>query len=214
MTVTEALRRRRAIKHFDPTHQLTDEDIHGLIAPTLRTPTAFNLQHGRLVVVRDRAIQHALYEAAFRQVQVRDCSAVILVLAKLDAHEDAPRAWASAPPTVAAGMIRVTSDLYADDARLRRDEAIRSGSLLSMSLMLVATEMALDTCPLIGFDTAAVHRILDIPEDHAVVLMVCVGRAARPPYPELPRFPANEVVRLDRFDGPELPPPAPDPDAD
>ena len=53
MNVADALEQRRAIKHFDPDHVLTDGEIEELMSLTLRAPTAFNIQNWRFVRVTD-----------------------------------------------------------------------------------------------------------------------------------------------------------------
>lgn len=204
MDVLEALARRRAIKGFDPEHALSDDELSRLLEPMRLAPTSFNLQHSRFVVVRDTATKEALCEAAFGQRQVAECSADIVITAKLGAYEDAERVWEGAPENVVAGMARMVADFYGGDETRQRDEAIRSGGIASMALMLVATSMGLDTCPMIGFDAAQVRSILGIPKDHVIVLMLCVGRSARPPHPRVGRLELRDIVRLERFDGDPL----------
>ena len=166
MDVTEALEKRRSIKWFDKNHQISDDELHALLQPVLLAPTSFNLQHWRFVCVRDPQIQEQLCAASYGQRQVADCSVTIVIAAKLEAHEDARRVWDGAPPRVVDSMSKMIENLYGEDATLQRDEAVRSGGIASMALMLVATELGYDTCPLIGFDAAEVANILGIPEAH------------------------------------------------
>ncbi len=204
MTVDEALRRRRSVKHFDPAHALDDGAVRALMEPVLFTPTSFNLQHFRFVVARDAQVKAQLAQAAYGQQQLAQCSAAVAILAKLPAHEDAERVWDGAPDGVRTSMARTIRAFYDGTPALQRDEAIRSGSMAAMALMLRATELALDTCPLIGFDDAAVRGVLGVPDDHVVVLLVCVGRATQPPHPRVGRYALEELVVLDGFQGASL----------
>lgn len=204
MNVDEALLTRRSVKHFDPAVVIDDETLRDLIRPVLYTPTSFNLQHWRFVLVRDQARKDALCKAAYNQVQVRDASLVALIVGKLDAHVDAARVWQGAPDRVQASMRRTIDALYAGDAGLQRDEAVRSGAMASMALLLRATELGFATCPLIGFDDAEVRRVLGIPADYVSALLICVGRAVAEPHPRVGRFGIGEVVRLEHFDGEPL----------
>lgn len=72
MRVSEAIATRRAIKQFDPEHQLSEADQDRLIELAMQSPTAFNLQHWRFVVVRDPARRQAIREVAWDQAQVTD----------------------------------------------------------------------------------------------------------------------------------------------
>jgi nitroreductase len=55
----------------------------------------------------------------------------------------------------------MASGMYGSDPRLARDEAIRSGSLAAMTLMLVAGNRGYASCP-IGFNPVQVMEILTI----------------------------------------------------
>jgi nitroreductase len=201
MNVTDALDVRRSIKQFDPTHEVDDALLAKLLAPVLHTPTSFNLQHWRFIAVRDRELKRQLAAASYHQKQVADCSVVVMILGKLTAHEDAVRVWTGAPERVQASMVRQVASLYPPDATLQRDEAVRSGGLAAMALMLTAVEHGLGTCPLIGFEDAKVRVLLGVPDDHLCVLMLCVGRPAAPPFPRIGRFALSDVVRLEQFGG-------------
>jgi len=50
MDTFEAIEQRRSIKHYDPTHQMPDEDVKKLMNAVLKTPTSFNIQNYRFVV--------------------------------------------------------------------------------------------------------------------------------------------------------------------
>ncbi|MFT5432533.1 MAG: nitroreductase [Myxococcota bacterium] len=204
MNVEDALKTRRSIKWFDPTFTLSDEDLAALIGPALYAPTSFNLQHWRFIAVRCQATQDALCEASWGQRQVADCSVDIVIVAKKPAHEDASLVWTGAPKPVADNMVNLIEGFYGDDETRQRDEAIRSGGLAAMALMLRATEMGLDTCPMIGFDPAKFRTILQVPDEFIIVLLLCVGKGTTPAYPRVGRFDLSEVVRLDGHDGPPL----------
>ena len=53
ISVTQAITSRRSIKHFDTTHKLTEPEIAKLMALAMLSPTAFNIQHWRFVLVTD-----------------------------------------------------------------------------------------------------------------------------------------------------------------
>ncbi len=204
MNVREAMERRRSIKWFDPDHRLTDDELRQLLQPVLLSPTSFNLQHWRVVAVRDKATQEALCAASFGQRQVADCSVTIVITAKLKAHEDAAQVWDGAPLPVVESMVQMIDGFYGGDEVLQRDEAVRSGGIASMALMLMAVEMGLDSCPMIGFDPVQVCEIIGVPADHISVLMCCVGKAVKPAHPRVGRMTLSDVVRRDRFDGEPL----------
>jgi nitroreductase len=125
------------------------------------------------------------------------------VCGKLTAHEDAVEVFADAPAELAGRMLPMIQGFYTGKPQLQRDEALRSGSLAAMTLMLVAQDMGLSTCPMIGFDATKVAGLLGIPDDHVPVMIVTLGKGTRPARPTS-RLPVERVVKLDRFDGPGL----------
>ena len=58
MQVKEAIQLRRSIKHFDTNHVMTEKEIHELLSHAILSPTAFNIQNWRFVVVTDQALRH------------------------------------------------------------------------------------------------------------------------------------------------------------
>jgi nitroreductase len=201
MDVRTALNQRRAVKQFDVEHEISDDQLQALFDPVLLTPTSYNLQHYRFVVVRNKERKIELCEASFNQRQVSDCSAVIVVISKLAAHEDAAVIYDHLPKEISARLVGMIESFYGDAPLLQRDEAMRSGSLAAMTLMLVASEMGWETCPMIGYDPDKVSQILSIPADHVTVMMICLGKATHANRERAARYEMSEVVSLENFSG-------------
>ena len=86
--------------------------------------------------------------------------------------------------------------MYGDNPTLQRDEAIRSGSLLAMSLMLAAQEQGLVSCPMIGFDAAGVADTFELDANTIPVMLVTVGYEAAGNWPQKPRRSVSEFCEL------------------
>ncbi|MCK6460852.1 MAG: nitroreductase family protein, partial [Planctomycetes bacterium] len=169
------------------------------------SPSSFNLQHARFAVVRDKARRVALRAACYGQRHVEECGAVVVVTGKLRAHEDVERVQQHVPdPAHRARLVKTITGYYEGKPAFQRDEAIRSGSLASMTLMLAAQSMGLVTCPMIGFDPAKVAEIVRLPEDHVLVMLIVLGKPGPgAPFPTS-RLPLEETVKLETLDGPGL----------
>ena len=200
MDLADAIRARGSVKSYEPEHEISDAELKELFELVVRSPSSFNLQHWRFVAVRDQALKDQVMAAAWGQTHLGEASIDVVVCGKLPAHEDAEEIWSAAPPEVASKMVPMIGGFYCGNPALQRDEAVRSGSLAAMTLMLVAQSMGLSTCPMIGFDPGKVAEILSIPDDHVPVMIVTLGKgltAARP----TARLPVERVVMLDRFGG-------------
>ena len=127
MDTLEAIRNRRAVKHFDPEHTLTADEERQLFDLAIQSPTSFNMQNWRFVVVKDTDLRAKIREAAVDQAQVTDASLLIVMTADLKAWaKDPAQYWRNAPKDVADLLSGWMGPFYEGKDQLQRDEAMRS----------------------------------------------------------------------------------------
>lgn len=200
MQTPEAIRARRAVKHYDPEHRFSDEEFAQLMDLALQAPTSFNIQNWRFVRVADPALRQELRAAAFDQAQVTDASLLFVLCADLESWQKEPqRYWRDAPPEVAEMLLGMLAGFYQDKDQLKRDEAMRSVGIVAQTLMLAAKDMGYDSCPMIGFDAEKVAELIGLPDDHAVGMMLTIGKGTRPAWPKPGQLPLDQVLVTDRF---------------
>ncbi|HEY1084715.1 MAG TPA: nitroreductase family protein [Prosthecobacter sp.] len=200
MNVFEAIQTRRAIKHYDPAHRLTEEEVRQLLEAGMQAPTAFNIQHWRFVVVDDPAIRQEIRKVAWDQAQVTDASLLLVLCADLNAwKKDAARYWKTAPQPVQDILVPAIGGYYLDREQVQRDECMRSCGLAGMTLMLAAKALGYDSCPMDGFDFDAVAKIIHLPEDHVISFMIAIGKGTQPAWPKPGQLSYDEVVVSNRF---------------
>jgi len=200
MQTQDAIKQRRAIKLYDADHEMTEVEIDQLMALAKLSPTAFNQQNYRFILVRDVSLRQQIREAAGNQAQVTDSSLLIVLCADLKAWDKNPgRYWASAPLEVQGDMIYKMGQYYRDHEQVQRDEAMRSAGIAAQTIMLAAKSMGYDTCPMDGFDFAAVAKLINLPKDHAIAMFVVVGKAKQQAKPRPTQLDMNEVIIIDRF---------------
>jgi len=184
MNIKEAIAKRRSIKHFDPEHVMTDAEVHDLMTHVILSPTAFNIQHWRFIRVIDKDKRQQIQDASWGQSQVTEGSLLLVLCADLNAWEKQPqRYWQDAPQGVRDFLLPAIANYYTNHHQAQRDECFRSSSIAAMSIMLLAKEMGYDSCPMDGFDFDKVAKIINLPHDHIITMMVVVGKmkeAARP----------------------------------
>ncbi|KAF1052304.1 MAG: Protein DrgA [Stenotrophomonas maltophilia] len=200
MHIDDAIRSRRAIKGYDPAHVLSREEKDELLQLAMLAPSAFNLQHVRLVEVSDVQLRAQLREVAWGQPQLTDASMLVVVCAQIDSWEqNAGRVWEGAPPEVQQFMAGAIDGYYRNKPQVQRDETMRSCGLMAQTLMLAARGKGLDSCPMDGFDFDAVARLINLPDNHVIGLMVAVGQANVEAKPRVGKLALDEVVIRDRF---------------
>ncbi len=200
MNVTDAIKLRRAVKNFDPEHRLSDTEVDTLMSVTLLSPTAFNIQNWRFVQVKDKALRQEIRKVAWDQAQVTDASLLLVVCADLKSWEKDPaRYWRNAAQPVQDFMVPAIHDYYVGRDRVQQDEAMRSCGIAAMTLMLQAKEMGYDSCPMDGFDFNAVGKLVNLPADHVIAMMLAIGKGIKEPWPRGGQLPLNEVLITDKF---------------
>lgn len=200
MDTVTAIQTRRSVKQFDPGHRLSEQEIEQLLSLALLSPTAFNIQHWRFVMVRDPALRQQIKEVAWNQSQVTDASLLIVLCADLQAWQKQPeRYWRNAPQPAQDFLLPAIHNYYAGKPQVQRDEAMRSCGMAAQTLMLAAKAMNYDSCPMDGFDFEQVGALINLPADHVIGLFVAIGKPLQPAQPRGGQLPLAEVIITDRF---------------
>ncbi|RKZ84941.1 MAG: nitroreductase family protein [Candidatus Parabeggiatoa sp. nov. 1] len=200
METFTAVETRRAIKHYDPEHRMTEDEINKLMSLAMLSPTAFNIQHWRFVLVRDPELRKKVRAVAWDQAQVTDASLLVVLCADPKAWEKQPaRYWRNSPKEVQDFMLPAIDQYYRGREQVQRDETMRSCGIAAQTLMLAAKSMGYDSCPMDGFDFDAVGKLINLPEDHVITMFVAIGKGVKDSWPRPGQLSMEEVVITDRF---------------
>jgi len=200
MNVKETVMTRRSIKHYDPDHRMSADEIKQLLSLATYSPTAFNIQNWRFVVVSDEALREEIKKAAWNQSQVTDASLLIILCADLKAWEKEPiRYWVNATKEAQEYVLPAIDNYYRGKDQTQRDEAMRSCGIAAQTLMLCAKAMGYDSCPMDGFDFDKVGELIDLPEDHVIAMFVAIGKGTKEAWPRSGQLDFNEVVIQNKF---------------
>lgn len=196
MKTLDAIYNRRAIKAFDPDHRLTDDEERQLLEATIQAPTSFNIQHWRLVILRDPELRAKIRtEHGNDQSQMTDASLLVLFTADMKAWTKSPeRYWQNAPREVSDLLVGWMGPFHEGREWLQRDEAQRSIGLAMQTLMLAAQDLGYQSCPMIGFDIEKVAELINLPDDHVMGPMVAVGKGTKDPWPKPGQLSLTDVV--------------------
>ena len=200
MKVEDAIRTRRAVKHYDANHNMTDEEVNKLLSLAAVSPTAFNIQNVRFVVVTDPESRKQIREVAWDQSQVTDTSLFIVLCADLKSWEKQPdRYWINAPKEIQEFMIPAIDAYYRGKEQVQRDEAMRSCGIAAQTLMLAAKEMGYESCPMDGFDFEKVGQLINLPDDHVIAMFVAIGKGTKDAWPRPGQLDVTDVIVKNKF---------------
>jgi nitroreductase len=201
MEFKDIVQERRSIKSYETDVSVSDEELTSLFESVALSPSSYNLQHWNFIAVRNAETKQKMRAAAWGQPQVEESSVAILVSGNLNGFEDAPRIYEEVPEEMRAGALDMIQGFYAENEQAQHDEAIRSASLASMTLMYAAQDAGFSTCAMIGFDAAEIATMLNLPDNYLPVMLIVLGRGKEASHPRAYRRPLEEIVKLDQFDG-------------
>ncbi len=200
MDALTALKERISANKFDSSRSLSEAEIKELVAYATEAPSAYNIQHWRFVAVTETDAKERLKSVAYNQQKVADAPVVFIILGDLRGYEKMPQiveqtvAAGILPAEKAEGWVKMAQGSYLKDPLLARDEAIRSGAMAAMALMIAAQAKGLVSGPMIGFDPEGVKREFGISDRYVPVMLLPVGYAAPGNWPRKPRLGVDEVL--------------------
>lgn len=198
--IAEVIKSRISANNYDIERTLSEQEITDLIDLATHAPSAFNLQNWRFIAVRSAEAKARLLPLAYGQQKVVDAAVTFIVCGTLNPHESLP---AALKPSMDAGILNqdiynmwvaAAQGMYGENPQRQRDEAIRSGSLAAMTLMLAAKGQGLLSTPMIGFDAAAVSEAFHLGATDVPVMLVTVGYPGETNWPQKPRKAVQDVL--------------------
>jgi nitroreductase len=200
MDTFDAIEQRRSVKHYDPNHKFTEEEIEKLMSLAVLSPTSYNMQNWRFVLVKDSETRKKIRSVAWDQAQVTDSSLLLVICADLKAWKKNPaQYWKNAPKEARDFLVPSMAPFYEGKEQLQRDEAMRSCGIAAQTIMLTAKAMGYDSNPMIGFDSQKVAEIINLPEDHVISMLMAIGKQVKPAMPRGGQLPLDKVVFTDKF---------------
>ncbi|MFI6938617.1 nitroreductase family protein [Streptomyces sp. NPDC050418] len=188
MSVAEAIRTRRTVRHYRP-DALPAGALDTLLALAIEAPTSWNLQDRSVVAVTSDEGREALARATGGQPQAQEAPAMLVFVAETlswredhsDVHEQARRsgAWNDEFVTMFSAASRAfQADL--EERGLLREYAVKDAMIAASYVMLAATELGLATSPMNGWDEAEVKKAIGVEDrdDLAIALLMSVGHPA------------------------------------
>lgn len=197
-TAEEVMRARHAVKEYIPNHSIPQSELNEILELAATAPSAWNLQHWRYLVITEQANKERILPIAYGQRQVVDSSATIVILGDLEADKSAEPVFS---PALEAGFI--SQEIYDNligqikgayqNKQNAREQAFLNAGFSAMQLMLAAKTKGYDTCPMGGFDHAALIKELNIPERYVPVMLITLGKAKSPARPSA-RFSLDQLI--------------------
>jgi len=183
MEIIDAIKQRRSINFFEPGRKIPNEKLEELLEIANLSPSSFNLQPWKVVVVKDPERKRILRQCAFNQPKVEEASAVLIMVADPRGVEEnlerVLESWQELgfiKAEMKQSYKEMAKNLYGpEDSLKRKIFAVKNTALYAMNLMIAAKGLGLETHPMDGFDEECIKREFNIPDDKIIPMLVAVG---------------------------------------
>lgn len=185
----KAIEQRRAARSFrqDP---IPEEILGEILRLGVRSPSGYNLQPWRFVVVREKENKEKLKACAFDQRQVGEAPVMLICCGDRRVQEkdyiesviQLGKDEGAVNDEYADVMRSAIPQLFENKPSFNNIEAWtnRHTMLAVAHLMIAAQGFGVDTCPMEGFSSAQVKEAFNIPSEVDVCCLLAMGYAAEP----------------------------------
>lgn len=108
----DVVNERTSIREYDSSAKLSKEELTELLEATVKSPSAWNLQHWHFVVITDQDAKERLLPIAYNQKQITEAGAVVAVLGDLEANKNVDDVY---NPLVEAGHMTEDVKIFCRD---------------------------------------------------------------------------------------------------
>ena len=156
MELSEVIRKRRSVRTFDGTQDVSDEDIQTILEAGIQAPSSGNTQCWHFVVVKDPDLKTKLSTDAGHQSFIREVPVVIVVCIDLE---------------VSANYGERGINTY----------SLQDTAAAIQNMLLTITDLGLATCWVGAFNEEPAAEILSLREGLRPIAMLPIGYPIKSP---------------------------------
>ena len=179
--MTSLFEDRRSAGDFDPARPLEPDLLREIVRLAAFAPSAMNLQPWRLIAVRSPEAKHRLHEVARHQPRILLAPVTLIVVGEACGWDETNPVWDELAALQGGDRSRVERSIasaalnYGATDVTRARFAAKNAALFSMSLLLAAKSLGVDSHPMDGMDLEGVAREFGLSEREHPVLLIALG---------------------------------------
>jgi nitroreductase len=193
--IISALEKRYAVKVFDPSKKVSDDDFSTILESGRLSPSSIGFEPWKFIVVVNPEVRAKLRAAGYDQTKITDASHLIVIAHRTDpdalVDELITRAAAAQgkEKSELAGLEKMATGAMSGMQGEARQQWFKSQTYIPLAIMMeTAALLGVDTCPMEGFDAGQIDAILGLKEKHlSVATMLAVGYRGNDPYAMSPK---------------------------
>lgn len=172
MSLIEDLQWRHAVKAYDSTKKVSEEDLNRILEAARLAPTSSGLQPFRVIVVENQELKEQMVKGALNPEVMRDCSHVLVFAAwdnysgeKIDKVYDYHTDVRELPRGRFSSYTDQLKVIYGAQTAEENFAHTARQTYIALGLaMAQAAELKIDSTPAEGFSNAVVDEILGLKE--------------------------------------------------
>ena len=207
-TISTVIAERRSTPRFAPT-PVAEEDLKRIVTAGLESPSGYNLQPWRFVVVQSPELRRKLRAASHEQPKIEQAPVVIVALGDpegwregdLDAMIRIGAQHGYSHPSKSGEMRQMISRYFSEHKNIPL-WLNRQVMIALTTMMLMAEALGYDTALMEGFEDGKVREAISAPERMEVICLLAIGHRQGEDKRYGGRFPADRVVFAESFGRP------------
>lgn len=199
--ILDALNWRYAVKEFDATKKISQEDMDTILESARLAPSSIGLEPWKFIVVINEELRAKIRTVGYDQSKITEASHLVVIARRTDVDvlpTGAAKAQEKSLEDLEGLKGMAEGGLAAKKATNSSDAWMMSQTYIALGMMVEsAALLGIDSCPMEGFDAGEVDTLLGLEEQGLTTTsMLAVGYRGDDPYAKLPktRRTADEVI--------------------
>ena len=180
--------------------KLNPQDLRNILEIARLSPSSLGLEPWKFVVVQDEKKKEELSEICNHQPHVKNCSALIIILSRLDFldyFEEKLRKRDMSEKEIQKRLDTYILFLNSLNHEQKIAYAREQAHIALASILYSATALNIATCPIGGFDKIKLESYLNLnTQKEIATLIVALGYSNDKSLPQKNRFDFDEVVQF------------------
>ncbi|MBZ7943213.1 NAD(P)H-dependent oxidoreductase [Campylobacter sp. RM13744] len=180
--------------------KLNPQDLRNILEIARLSPSSLGLEPWKFVVVQDEKKKEELSEICNHQPHVKNCSALIIILSRLDFldyFEEKLRKRDMSEKEIQKRLDTYMPFLNSLNHEQKIAYAREQAHIALASILYSATALNIATCPIGGFDKIKLESYLNLnTQKEIATLIVALGYSNDKSLPQKNRFDFDEVVQF------------------
>jgi len=191
---------RFATKKFDSQKKVSEKDINQICEAIRLAPSSFGLQAWHTYVITDSEIKKKMRSISYLQSQVVDASHVLVfcgrndVMQRIDTYSDLNIKNNILDVVKVKGIQTFMKGAMIGRSEEQRMDWAKRQAYIALGFALAACcELHIDSCPIEGFNSTEMDKLLHVPPHMNSVVMLAVGYRKEGPTHSKVRFSKEDL---------------------